>query len=160
MFLSLSRWVFLSVLICVCQALFFSQCGNDEFSDVDMISSDTTKRFNMFKAFVLWHVEFNCRWRCGVVVRFVMAIWFCVFFCAVCVDVFDVDFLSGFGCLLFGTLTEKGTEKLRRVQVCKVLFRMGRFCCCRNFLACVWNFGHVVLPFRVWAWILASKDQR
>ena len=49
MFLSLSRWVFLSVLICVCQALFFSQCGNDEFSDVDMISSDTTKRFNMFK---------------------------------------------------------------------------------------------------------------
>ena len=45
-------------------------------------------------------------------------------FCAVCAVSFDMDFLSGFGCFWFGTLTEEGTEKQRRVQFCNFLPRL------------------------------------
>ena len=45
---------------------------------VDIISNGTTKRINMFQAFVLWRVEVNCRWCCGKELLFasVIAIWF------------------------------------------------------------------------------------
>ena len=82
----------------------------------------------------------------GVVVRFfvfVIAIW-CVFFacfffclfCVVCVDDYDMNFLTGFDRFWFGTQTEEGTEKPRRVQFCKSFLRMCRRCCCCHVLMC------------------------
>ena len=78
-----------------------------------MISDGTSKRIILLKAFVLWRAKVNCRW-CwckDLLTAFVIAIWLVLLlgvfglFCAVRVVSFDVDFLVGFGCFWFGTLT-------------------------------------------------------
>ena len=50
--------------------------------------------------------------------------------CIVRVVACDVGFLLGLDCFWSGTQTEEGTEKQRRVQFCKLFFRVGRCCCC------------------------------
>ena len=68
--------VFLSSLH-VNHAVYFS-AATISAQTVDIISNGTTKRINMFQAFVLWRVEVNCRWCCGKELLFasVIAIWF------------------------------------------------------------------------------------
>ena len=66
----------LSSLVCFCHCwvMFVMRCslGVAKISalTVDMISNGTTKRINLFKAFVLERVEVNCSWCCGKVLLF------------------------------------------------------------------------------------------
>ena len=101
-----------------------------------MSSDGSTKRMNLFRAFVLWRVELDCRWCCGqdllfasvIAICFVFSIvFFSVFFRAVRVASSDMDFLLSFGCFLFDTPTEEGNEKPRHVHFLQSVPSNGSF---------------------------------
>ena len=121
--------------------LFFSRCGNDKFSDGghDLHMTQRSESI-LFKAFVLWRVEVNCRWSCGKGLLFasVNSIWF----------VFSNGFSDCFVLFVFRLVLvryidgRKVQEKPRRVQFCKLFFSNGS-------LLLLSSFSLVCLKFRI-----------
>ena len=121
--------------------LFFSRCGNDKCSDGGHDLQMTRRSESiLFKAFVLWRVEVNCRWSCGKGLLFasVNSIWF-VFSngfsdCSVpfVLRLVLVRYIDG----------RKVQEKPRRVQFCKLFFSNGS-------LLLLSSFSLVCLKFRI-----------